>query len=85
MKIKDVQDDKLAVLLKQLPLASLQMGHKQVKGTVVDYLDVSNNSVEMEYVVDLFKMTTDELIKKWFDGEEKATDLFFQIQNLSKE
>jgi hypothetical protein len=79
LKIKDCNDDKPAIVLKKLPLISIQMGHAKVHGTVRDYLSPSENNIELEFVCELFTLSTVEIIDKWYGGHEGAFNLISEI------
>ncbi|MBO0589600.1 hypothetical protein [Sporosarcina sp. E16_8] len=84
MKIKHCNDDKLAVLLKKIPLISMQLGHAKVHGTVRDYLISSETNIELDFVCDLFTMSTKEIIEKWYGGESEAFNLLHQIDGIEQ-
>jgi hypothetical protein len=77
MKIKECNDAKLGLLLKNFPLVSIQLGHSKIQGAVQEYLDQCEDTVELEFVRDLFTLTVLEIIDKWYGGEEAAFDLIF--------
>lgn len=47
LKIKECDDRKLTIMLKKLPLVSMQLGHANALGTVRDFIVSSNDSVEI--------------------------------------
>jgi hypothetical protein len=78
LKIQELDQNRLGQLLSRIPLASMQAHHKKVSSTMRDYILPTEDDLEAQYVRDLFVLTTDEIINKWFDGEESAADLLFR-------
>lgn len=64
-KFKGMDAQKLAEYLVKLPLVANMAGHKEVQYTVNDYILPSEDNLEGQFIVDLFKMTTPEIIEKW--------------------
>lgn len=54
MKVKECNDAKLAIILKKLPLISMQMGRAKVHGTVRDYLILSEDNIELDIELILY-------------------------------
>lgn len=78
MKISELDKDKVFQILLRTPLVSMQANHKHIKSTLRDY--VFPNTLESEYVKDLFTLETDEIIEKWYGGKEQAGTLLFQLK-----
>ncbi|WP_406944499.1 hypothetical protein ACJA3J_15105 [Halobacillus sp. SY10] len=78
MLISKLDEKRLAQQIARLPLASHQANHKWVRSTVNDYILPSEDNLEGQYIVDLFKLTTPEIIEKWFDGEDNAYELLMR-------
>jgi hypothetical protein len=81
MRITELSSEKLGNAVWILPLISKNLGHKHVKSSVQDYLDAKTGSAEQEFIHDVFTMKTNDIIEKWFDGEEAAADLWMKINN----
>lgn len=78
MKIQELDTKRIGELLLRVPLASMHAHHKKISSTMKDYILPSENDLEAQYVRDLFVLNTDEIIDKWYDGEESAADLLFK-------
>lgn len=83
VKIRECADLKLAMILKQLPLISWQMGHVKAQGTIKDYVVSSDSNVELEFVCDIFNLQTKEIIDKWYGGHEGARGLITELRKLN--
>jgi hypothetical protein len=79
MKFTELVEKKLGGMLLRLPLTSHHAGHNKVQSIVKDYIE-PGDSLEGQFIVDLFKSTTPEIIEKWFGGDENATDLIMKIK-----
>lgn len=79
MKIKELKEINLSLELKRIPLRAHLLGHEKVESTVKDYMIPNQDNKELEYIVDLFTLTTSEIIDKWFDGEDNADDLNMKL------
>lgn len=84
MRIKDCDNVKLGLIMKRIPLSSLRMGHQKISATMKDYIIPGKNDTELEYVVDLFNLSTEEVIEKWFNGEDSANQLMAQLDDLPR-
>lgn len=82
MKIKDCNEIELATMLKLLPLNSMQLGHANPLGTVRDYLSSNNSSPEIDFIIDLFTASTEEIIEKWYGAETNAGKVLIEIKNI---
>jgi hypothetical protein len=58
------------------------MGHAKVHGTVRDYLISSEDNIELDFVCDIFTTSTEEIIEKWYGGQEGALTLLHQIDKI---
>ncbi|ARA98605.1 MULTISPECIES: hypothetical protein [Anoxybacillaceae] len=67
--------------LLRLPLVSHLAHHKRVQYTVRDYTLPGKNDLEGQFVRDLFTLTTEEIIDKWFGGLENAYELLTRSQS----
>jgi hypothetical protein len=60
-------------LIIRLPLMARQFGHEHVQGTLDDYYHPQ--TLEAEFVHDVFTNSTEEIIDKWFGGDADAVRL----------
>ncbi|MEK5069736.1 hypothetical protein [Sporosarcina sp. FSL K6-1508] len=79
MLFEKLNKDRIGEMALRLPLASLQANHKRVQYTVKDYISPGENDLEGQFVRDLFVLTTDEIIEKWFDGKDEALNLLMNL------
>lgn len=79
MLFQRLDKEKLGENLLRLPLVSFHANHKKVQYTVRDYVLPSEDNLEGQFVRDLFTLTTDELIEKWFDGEDNARQILMNL------
>lgn len=79
MKFQKLDKERLGDSVFGLALASHSANHKKVLHTVRDYLCPGEGDLEGQFVRDLFVLTTEELIDKWFDGEENASQLIMGL------
>lgn len=75
MEIKKLNAEKLANTLLQVPLVSMQLNHKHIKGSLRDYVSPSEENYEGQFVKDLFTLETDQIIEKWYGGKEEARSI----------
>jgi hypothetical protein len=75
MKIKELSLEKLGIVLLQVTPAAAHAHHKWVKSTIKDYMLPGKDQLELEFIRDLFTLTTEEIADKWYDGEENAIGL----------
>lgn len=78
MKINDLNPNRLAEVLVRAPLASFHAHHKKIQSTMKDYILPSEDQLEAQFVRDLFVLDTQEIIEKWYGGDESARDLIFR-------
>lgn len=78
MKITELDYNKLANALLKTPLVSMKLNHKHLSSSLRDYVS-PDAGLEVEYVRDLFTLTTDEIITKWYGGDEKAPELLSNL------
>ncbi|MED4014478.1 hypothetical protein [Sutcliffiella cohnii] len=71
------------MILKQLPLISLQMGHVEAQGTIRDHIKSSDSNVELDFVCDIFNFQTKEIIDKWFGGHDGARGVINELRKLN--
>lgn len=84
MKIRQCEDVKLSLILKKLPLVSMQLGHVNAHGTIKDYLISSDSNIELDYICDLFNLTTKEVIDKWYGGHEEAFEIIQELDRINE-
>ncbi|QUG79117.1 hypothetical protein [Bacillus subtilis] len=75
MKFYDLDEKRLGEMIWKIPLISKKLNHVHMKGSVRDYINPNSDILEQEFIYDLFTLKTDEMIEKWYDGEEGAADL----------
>ena len=80
LKIQSLDEKKLFNILLRTPLVSMHAHHKHIKSTLKDYVMPSEDDLEAQYVKDLFTLETDEIIEKWYGGEEAAATLLFNLK-----
>ncbi|MFD9627375.1 hypothetical protein [Peribacillus muralis] len=78
MKIMDLDENKVIPILLMAPILANNENHQQIKTTMKEYPITPENSLEIEFVKDLFCLTTVEIIMKWYDGNLDITGLFFK-------
>jgi hypothetical protein len=78
MKIRDIDYAVLGEKVVRLALASHHANHKKVSSTVKDYILPSEDQLEACFLKDLFVLNTEDIIEKWFDGEDNANDIIFR-------
>lgn len=66
-----------AIMLKVAPVSKMA-NHKWPKSTMRDYID-PNSTGEAEFVRDLFVLTTDEIVEKWYGGIEGAAKFIHHV------
>lgn len=81
MLFQKLDTNKIGEIVLRIPLISYQLHHKRISSTIRDYVFPDDNHLEGQFVRDLFVLTTNELIDKWFDGEEKAAELIIGLQS----
>ncbi|MGF9946602.1 hypothetical protein ABEX44_25700 [Priestia megaterium] len=79
MKMQELDYAKLGEKAIRLALASHHANHKKVSSTVKDYVLPSDDHLEAVFLRDLFVLNTEEIIEKWFDGEENANAILAEI------
>lgn len=84
MDVRDCEDEKLGIMLKKIPLISMELGHTRAKDTIKDYI-MPGNDVNAMFIKDLFTLTTVEVIDKWYGGEDNAYDLLSKLTDIIKE
>lgn len=75
VKYRELNKEKLAQHLVKIPLSAQLLGHNKVQSTVKDYIIPEEDNLELQFIVDLFTLTTPEIIDKWYGGEENASEL----------
>lgn len=78
MKVQELNAEALAQTLMRVPLVSMQANHKYPKSTLKDYILPSENNLESQFVKDVYTLTTEEIIDKWYNGKTEATSLLFK-------
>ena len=78
MKFSKLDDQKLVQVLLLAPVAALQNKQSMVKDAILDMNNSSEDSLEVEYINDLFSLSTDKIIDKWFGGQEDIAGIFFK-------
>ncbi|MFJ7755916.1 hypothetical protein ACQKGI_22005 [Peribacillus muralis] len=78
MKIMDLDENKLTQILLMAPILANNENHQLIKTAMKEYRITPGNSLEIEFAKDLFGLTTDEIIIKWYDGNFDITGLFFK-------
>lgn len=74
MKINELDLERLgAMLLRVAPIAK-KAHHKWPKSTLRDYF-LPEVGGEGEFIRDLFVLSTDEIVEKWYDGEAGAMSI----------
>lgn len=81
MKIADLNTEAIAQTLLRVPLVAMHAHHKYPKSTLKDYVVPSEDNLEAQFVKDVFTLTTDEIIEKWYDGQDEAASLLFAQKN----
>ncbi|MEK3822105.1 hypothetical protein MKY20_23770 [Cytobacillus sp. FSL W8-0315] len=79
MLFSKLDREKIGETVLRLPIVSFHAQHKKVQYTVKDYFLPSEDNLEGQFVRDLFIMNTEELIDKWFDGEENAREIMMNL------
>lgn len=74
----DLDENKLTQILLMAPILANNENHQQIKTAMKEYRITPGNSLEIEFAKDLFGLTTDEIIIKWYDGNFDITGLFFK-------
>jgi len=62
----------LGAMLMRLPAASATMGHANPSATL-GYGTAEGSGPEAEFFRDVFKLSTDELVEKWYGGQGNAS------------
>ena len=70
MKFTEIDHQKLSKVLFQATLTAIQQQHKTVKHAMLDFESSTKNTLEDEFIKDLFYLTTDEIADKWFGGKD---------------
>ncbi|PJI12378.1 hypothetical protein CTV96_09530 [Bacillus altitudinis] len=74
MKIQELDPKKLGEMIMRVPLGSHKLNHKWMK-SVKDYMNPNSDVVESQFIYDLYTLTTEEMIDKWYGGEVSAEEL----------
>lgn len=82
MKFLQLDREKLGNSLVGIVPASVKGKHSWPRSTVVDYLDPE--LPEDEFIIDLFKLSTSELVEKWYGGEDEILNLIVKASVFSK-
>jgi len=61
--------------LVRAALTARQLGHTSVLGTVRDYWGNEGESLEHDFIRDVFVCTPDEIADRWFGGTDNAVRL----------
>ncbi|MFC0188475.1 hypothetical protein ACFFJY_09270 [Fictibacillus aquaticus] len=77
MKIAKLDMKILGEKAVAMALAAHLAKHKKVSSTAKDYIMPGEDHPEAMFMRDLFALTTEEIIDKWFDGSENADDLIY--------
>ncbi|WP_338465118.1 hypothetical protein [Shouchella rhizosphaerae] len=81
MKIKELDTERLYLILIKLPLVSNHANHSWIKSTLKDYVLPGENQLEAQFVKDIFTLKTEEIIEKWYGGDHSAYDLLSKLTN----
>ncbi|MCY7751597.1 hypothetical protein MOB18_21285 [Bacillus inaquosorum] len=79
MKINDLNKERLGNLLCTIPAHSFDLGHKKVNNTMKNYWLPQKDDLEQQFLFDLFNLDTEEIIDKWYDGEDSASDFLMSL------
>jgi hypothetical protein len=77
MKLNELDHHKLAQILLVTPLSSLHQKHSTIKETILE-MNATENSLEVEFINDLFCLSTDEVADKWYEGNDDIIVFFFK-------
>lgn len=84
MDVRACNDELIGIKLKTIPLISMQLGHRKV-GETIEYDVVAGKDINTMFLSDLFNLTTDEIIEKWYGGEDNARNLLSQLDGIWKD
>lgn len=79
MKIQEIDYAILGEKVVRLALVSHHANHKKVAYTAKDHVKPNEDQLEATFARDLFVLSTEEIIEKWFDGEENAYEILAEI------
>lgn len=80
MRIDKIDTERLGSQLILLPLISMSMGENTATYTLKNTLTPSEGDYSNEFISDLLRLSTDEMIDKWYGGQEKASSLLAQYK-----
>lgn len=70
MKFRKLNDHKLAQVLLVAPLSVIYHKHSTIKEALLEMNTSFKNSIEVEYVNDLFSLSTNEITDKRYEGKD---------------
>ncbi|MBB4823876.1 hypothetical protein HNO89_001096 [Sporosarcina luteola] len=68
MKFNNLDNIKLGQILLMVPAFAISHNHTTIKQAISEMDSSLDNTLEVEYVNDLFSLSTHEIADKWFDG-----------------
>lgn len=78
MKFTNLDSHKLGQILLLAPSYAINHKHPTVKEAILDMNTNPEDSLEVEYVIDLFTLDSDEIADKWFEGNKNIVGIFFE-------
>lgn len=68
MKFNNLDNVKLGQILLMVPTFAIYHNYSAIKQAIAEMDSSLENTLEVEYVNDLFSLSTNEIADKWFDG-----------------
>lgn len=70
MRVNELNNENLGARLIGLGLSARLANHSYPKDNARDYLD--HSIPEIEFISDMLNLKTEEIIEKWYDGDDSA-------------
>ncbi|PAD73892.1 hypothetical protein CHH67_18830 [Paenibacillus campinasensis] len=78
IKVKELNLEVLGAMMLKVAPISKQLNHKWPKSTMEAYID-PDSAGEAEFIRDLFQLTTDEIVEKWYGGMDGAAKFIHHV------
>lgn len=78
MKFNKLDNIKLGQILLMLPTFAKYHNHASIKQAISEMDSSLEKTLEVEYVNDLFSLSTNEITEKWFDGNDGIVGIFYK-------
>lgn len=78
MKFTELNHQILAQILIASPFSAMDRKQSTIKESLLEMKSSPENSLEMEFLKDIFSLNTNEIIDKWYDANDTIVGFFFR-------